>query len=66
MPKESKRTEGSFFSDFDGLIVHTCHSDAYILRCGSFRADDDDRQQTKAIALPLAHACSAMVDPILC
>ena len=33
----------------------TSHSDAYISRSGDFRGDDD-RRQTKPIALPLAHA----------
>ena len=57
------RTEGfeaywsQFFADFDGFVVLTSRSDAYISRSGDFRGDDDDDdnddRQTKLIALPL-------------
>ena len=35
-----------FFADFDGFVVLTSRSDAYISRSGDFCGDDDDRQTT--------------------
>ena len=40
-----------FFADFDRFIMLTCRSDAYILRSGDFRADNNSR--TNQLLYPL-------------
>ena len=45
-----------FFANFNRFVVLTSHSDAQISRCGDFHGDNDKRQ-TKPIALPLASNC---------
>ena len=44
-----------FFTDFNLFVMLTLFSDAEMSRSSDF--SDDNNQQTKLIALPLAHAC---------